>query len=169
MTDNDVATTDRIAPGRTTAFAFDSVDDYPYRWSFPTRWNDNDVFGHVNNTIYYAAMDTTVTSWFVREFRFDPVGSPWIAVIVSSSCHFRVSAVFPEVIEVGLRAERVGRTSIVWRFGLFRAGDGELLATGEFVHVVVGRHGDRRPAPIPDELRAVLEATMLRPEAAPTT
>jgi acyl-CoA thioester hydrolase len=152
MTDDDVTT----------------LEDYPYRWSFPTRWNDNDVFGHVNNTIYYAAMDTAVTSWFVERFRFDPVRSEWIAVIVSSSCHFRVSAVFPDVIEVGVRAGRLGRSSIHWELGLFRRSDGVLLATGEFVHVVIERDSGR-PVDMPAELRSALEATVMRPQPTPAT
>jgi acyl-CoA thioester hydrolase len=153
MPDTDVATAERPT----------SIEEYPYRWSFTTRWNDNDIFGHLNNTIYYAAMDTAVTSWFVRGFGFDPASSPWIAVIVSSSCRFHTSAVFPDLIEVGVRAERIGRTSIVWRFGLFRHADATLLATGEFVHVITERENPGRPAPIPAELRTALEHTMLTP------
>jgi acyl-CoA thioester hydrolase len=151
MTDKGVATAENPA----------AIQDYPYRWSFTTRWNDNDIFGHLNNTIYYAAMDTAVTSWFVGRFGFDAARSPWIAVIVSSSCRFHTSAVFPDLIEVGVRAERIGRTSIVWRFGLFRQSDGTLLATGEFVHVIVERDTPGRPATIPAELRSALEQTML--------
>ncbi len=151
MPDNDVATAERPT----------AIQDYPYHWSFTTRWNDNDIFGHLNNTIYYAAMDTAVTSWFVQRFGFDPARSPWIAVIVSSSCRFHTSAVFPDLIDVGVRAQRIGRTSIVWRFGLFRQADGTLLATGEFVHVITERDNPGRPAPIPPELRGALEQTML--------
>jgi acyl-CoA thioester hydrolase len=136
-----------------------TLDAYPYRRAFPTRWNDNDVFGHVNNTIYYAAMDTTVTTWLTQEARLDPLDGEWIVVVLSSSCRFHESAVFPDVIEVGLRAERLGRTSLVWSFGLFRQSDRALLATGEFVHVVLPRGGDGRPVPIPSDLRARLERT----------
>ncbi|WP_082473741.1 acyl-CoA thioesterase [Curtobacterium sp. Leaf261] len=166
MPDNDVATIDRTDPeAHQQPDPFGTVEAFPHRRAFDTRWNDNDVFGHVNNTIYYAAMDTAITSWFVSEYHLDPTGSEWIAVIVASSCRFVKSAVFPDVIEVGVRAERIGRSSIVWRFGLFRQSDGALLATGEFVHVVVARDGDRRPVPVPDDLRALVERTMLRPEA----
>ncbi|MFZ7087709.1 acyl-CoA thioesterase [Curtobacterium sp. RRHDQ10] len=161
MPDTDLATADRTDD--TAPDPFGSVDAFPYRRSFDTRWNDNDVFGHLNNTIYYAAMDTAITSWFVAEYHLDPTGSEWIAVIVASSCRFVESAVFPDVIEVGVRAERIGRSSIVWRFGLFRRSDGALLATGEFVHVVVAREGARRPRPVPDDLRTLVERTMLRP------
>jgi acyl-CoA thioester hydrolase len=146
-----------------------TLDAFPYRRAFPTRWNDNDVFGHVNNTIYYAAMDTTVTTWLTQEARLDPTTGEWIVVVLSSSCRFHESAVFPDLIEVGLRAERLGRTSLVWSFGLFRQSDHALLATGEFVHVVLPRAGDGRPAPIPSDLRARIERAFPLATTASTT
>jgi acyl-CoA thioester hydrolase len=165
-----------------TAVDLPVIEDFPFIRDFPTRWNDNDMFGHVNNTIYYAAMDTACTNWFDTEAGLDPMRSDWIAVLVSSSCRFHESAVFPDVIRVGVRAERIGRTSLTWRFGLFREarptsradvttahGDGALLATGEFVHVVVAREGARRPIPVPDHVRDLVNRTMLRPAPVPAT
>ena len=126
-----------------------------YRWtrSFPTRWNDNDVFGHVNNTIYYAAMDTTVTSWLLGQAGYgmaEQDGDP--AVVIASSCRYFASGAFPDTLVVGLRADRVGRTSVAWGLGIFREADQELLATGTFVHVFVDRT-DRRPIPVPTAIR----------------
>jgi acyl-CoA thioester hydrolase len=136
-----------------------------FRWtrSFPTRWNDNDVFGHVNNTIYYAAMDTTVTSWLLGQVGYgltQAQGDP--AVVVASSCRYFASGSFPDTLVVGLRADRVGTTSVSWGLGIFREGDGELLATGTFVHVFVD-HADRRPIPVPPEVRHRI-STDLTPE-----
>ena len=126
-----------------------------YRWHrpFPTRWHDNDVFGHVNNTIYYAAMDTTVTSWLLGQAGYgmtEADGDP--AVVVASSCRYFASGAFPDTLVVGLRADRVGTTSVSWGLGIFREADGELLATGTFVHVFVDRV-DRRPIPVPAPIR----------------
>jgi acyl-CoA thioester hydrolase len=140
-----------------------TIDEYPFRRAFPTRWNDNDMFGHVNNTIYYAAMDTTATYWFGQVGGLDPFSSDWIAVVVSSNCRFVESAVYPDVIDVGMRSTRLGTTSMAWEFGLFRQSDGALLATGEFVHVIIDREGQRRPMPIPTELRALVEESMSVP------
>lgn len=137
-----------------------SIDEYPFTRTYPTRWNDNDMFGHVNNTIYYSAMDNAATYWFREVAELDPFSSEWIAVLVSSSCHFVESAVWPDVIEVGMRSKRVGTTSMAWEFGLFRASDRALLATGEFVHVVIDREGARRPVPVPPELRELVSRTM---------
>ena len=124
-----------------------------YRWTraFPTRWNDNDVIGHVNNAVYYEAMDTTVTAWLTGPGGYE-LSSGLAPVVVSSSCRYHLSAVFPDVMSVGLRADRVGRTSVSWGLGIFRERDGALLATGTFVHVVVDA-ATMRPVPVPDDLR----------------
>ncbi|MEK6311249.1 MAG: thioesterase family protein [Curtobacterium sp.] len=140
-----------------------TIDEYPFARTYPTRWNDNDMFGHVNNTIYYSAMDNAATYWFREVAGLDPFSSEWIAVLVSSSCHFVESAVWPDVIEVGMRSKRIGTTSLAWEFGLFRQADGALLATGEFVHVVIDREGARRPTPVPPELRELVTRMMTVP------
>ncbi|SDR07416.1 acyl-CoA thioester hydrolase [Curtobacterium sp. UNCCL20] len=140
-----------------------TIDEYPFRRIYPTRWNDNDMFGHVNNTIYYSAMDNASTYWFREEARLDPFSTPWIAVLVSSSCRFVESAVWPDVIEVGMRSKHLGTTSLSWEFGLFRQSDGALLATGEFVHVIIDREGARRPMALPAELRELVTTTMQAP------
>jgi len=140
-----------------------TIDEYPFRRIYPTRWNDNDMFGHVNNTIYYSAMDNASTYWFREEAGLDPFSTPWIAVLVSSSCRFVESAVWPDVIEVGMRSKHLGTTSLSWEFGLFRQSDGALLATGEFVHVIIDREGARRPMALPAELRELVTTTMQAP------
>uniref|UniRef100_UPI003EE71953 acyl-CoA thioesterase n=1 Tax=Curtobacterium flaccumfaciens TaxID=2035 RepID=UPI003EE71953 len=103
------------------------------------------------------------TYWFREVAGLDPFSSEWIAVLVSSSCHFVESAVWPDVIEVGMRSKRIGTTSLAWEFGLFRQADGALLATGEFVHVVIDREGARRPTPVPPELRELVTRMMTVP------
>lgn len=138
-----------------------TIDEYPFRRTYPTRWNDNDMFGHVNNTIYYSAMDNASTYWFREQAGLDPFSSTWIAVLVTSSCRFVESAVWPDVIEVGMRSKHLGTTSLSWEFGLFRQADGALLATGEFVHVIIDREGSRRPMPLPAKLRDLVTSTMV--------
>ncbi|MDF2443499.1 MAG: acyl-CoA thioester hydrolase [Subtercola sp.] len=127
---------------------------------FATRWNDNDVFGHLNNTVYYTAMDTTITGWLVTEGHFDIETSDVLAFCVSSSCRFIEPAAFPDTLDVTLRAGKVGTTSIAWVLDLFRASDGVQVATGEFVHVFVGRE-THRPVPIPESLRAAVETELV--------
>jgi acyl-CoA thioester hydrolase len=132
---------------------------YGHHAPFPTRWNDNDMYGHVNNTVYYEAMDTTVNVWMIAA-GLDPVAGDRIAFCVSSSCDFRAPASFPEPLTIGLRAGRVGTTSVTWELGILRADEPEPIATGRFVHVFVDRI-TQRPAPIPDPIRAAIERDLV--------
>ena len=132
---------------------------YVHRAPFPTRWNDNDQYGHVNNTVYYEAMDTTVNAWMIGA-GLDPLRGDRIALCVSSSCEFRAPASFPEPLAVGLRAGRVGTTSITWELGILREDEPEPIATGRFVHVFVDRDS-RRPAPIPEGIRVAIERDLV--------
>jgi len=133
---------------------------YPAREPFPTRWSDNDQYGHLNNTVYYVAMDTAINAWMIREAGLRPTGDDVIAVCAASSCEFRASAAFPERLEVGIGVERLGTTSLTWRLAILREGEDEPLATGRFVHVFVDA-GERRPAPIPLPIRAAIEERLL--------
>jgi len=130
---------------------------YPVREPFATRWNDNDQYGHLNNTIYYAAMDTAVNTFLIREGGLDPLGGGPIALCPASSCEFRASASFPEPLEVGIGVERLGTTSVTWDLGILRAGEDEPIATGRFVHVFVDAQ-TRRPTPIPAGIRRAIES-----------
>ena len=129
---------------------------WPHRAHFGTRWNDNDVYGHLNNTVYYEAMDTAVNAWMIDHAGLDPHGDA-IALCAASSCEFRASASFPEPLEVGVAVERLGTTSITWALAILRAGEPDPIATGRFVHVFVERRSSR-PVAIPQELRDALAA-----------
>lgn len=127
------------------------------REPFTTRWNDNDQYGHINNTVYYQAMDTAVNAWMIRAGGLDPAGSA-IALCAASSCEFHASASYPDPLEVGIRVERLGTTSITWSLGIF-LGE-EQIATGRFVHVFVDAES-RRPAAIPASIRKAIEDQIL--------
>ena len=132
---------------------------YPVREPFATRWNDNDQYGHLNNVVYYEAMDTAVNAWMIAEGGLDPAASPAIALVVASSCDYRASASFPEPLEVGIGVERLGTTSITWALGILRVGEEEPIAVGRFVHVFVDAV-TRRPVPVPSEVRAAVQAQL---------
>jgi len=131
---------------------------YAHHARFDTRWNDNDVYGHLNNTVYYEAMDTTINAWLIAAAGLDPTAGEPIGVCVSSSCEFRASATFPEPLEVGLRAGRVGTSSVTWELGILR--EGEVIAEGRFVHVFVD-DATRRPVPIPERIRTAIERELV--------
>ncbi|GAA1945084.1 thioesterase family protein [Microbacterium deminutum] len=138
------------------------MTSYPVRLPFATRWNDNDQYGHLNNAVYYEAMDTAANSWMIRAAGLDPLGDAAIALCAASSCEFRSSAAFPEPLEVGLAVERLGTTSVTWALGILRPDEDDPIATGRFVHVFVDAE-TRRPTPVPAAMRSAIEVQLLRP------
>jgi len=130
---------------------------------FPLRWNDNDQYGHVNNTVYYEAMDTAVNAWMIAHGGLDPAGDT-IGLCVASSCEFRAAASYPEELEVAIGVEKLGRTSLTWDLHILRAGGdaAEPIALGRFTHVFVDAT-TRRPVPLPDTLRTAVTARLVEP------
>ena len=133
------------------------LDDYPHRMTIPTRWNDNDVYGHVNNVEYYAFFDTIINAYLIREGGLDILQGPTIGLCAESHCAFTAALVFPEAVEAGLRVEHLGKSSVKYEVGLFGSGGDEPAATGWFVHVFVDRDTRRPVEQLPDQLRGALE------------
>jgi acyl-CoA thioester hydrolase len=137
-----------------------TLSDYPYTRRITLRWNDNDVYGHVNNVEYYAFFDTVVNEYLILEGGLDVENDDAIGVVAETHCSFTASISYPGVVVAGLAVERLGNSSVRYMIGLFDgkddADDPPLLAEGWFVHVFVDRQS-RRPKPIPDGLRATLE------------
>jgi acyl-CoA thioester hydrolase len=131
-------------------------EDFPHLHLITTRWDDNDAYGHVNNVRYYAFFDTAINDWLVREGGLDIRGGDVIGLCAESHCTFAAALAFPDDVEVGLRVGQLGRTSVRYELGVFRAGDAAPAADGWFVHVFVDR-ATRRPAEPPPRLRAALE------------
>jgi acyl-CoA thioester hydrolase len=132
-----------------------ALDDFPHHTALPTRWADNDVYGHVNNVEYYAFFDTVINAWLIREGGLDIHAGDVIGLCAESHCEFRAALAFPETVAAGLRVAHLGRSSVRYEIGLFGS-DGALAAEGWFVHVFVDR-AERRPAEIPPGVRAALE------------
>ena len=128
--------------------------DYRHHLRIPTRWYDNDVYGHVNNVQYYAFFDTVINEWLIREGGLDIHAGDVIGLCAESHCRFDAAVSFPDVIEAGLRVGKLGRSSVRYEIGLFRGGD--QVAEGWFVHVFVDRD-TRRPHEIPPPIREALE------------
>lgn len=144
--------------------------DFPVHWPVLTRWTDNDMFGHLNNAVYYALFDTAINAWINTTTGADPLTSPWLAVVAESGCRYFSELTFPDPLAVGLAVERLGRTSVTYRLGVFptthnsgTAGDQPVAAVGHWVHVYVDRH-QRRPVPIPEEIRHLLESARMTPQ-----
>lgn len=126
------------------------------RYSIPTRWNDNDHYGHVNNATYFEYLDTAVNGWLMQATGMDIRDLPAIGIVASVSCEFYAELAFPDVMEVSLATERVGSSSVTYILEVYRAGDDTLRATGRFVHVYVDEE-TRRPVPIPEVVREAVE------------
>ncbi len=124
--------------------------------AIPTRWHDNDVYGHVNNIVYYSWFDTAVNAWLIERGFLDIAGSATVGLVVETTCSYFESVAFPETVELGLGVERLGTSSVTYRIGVFRQGGERAAAQGRFTHVYVAR-ATQRPVPIPADLRAALE------------
>jgi acyl-CoA thioester hydrolase len=131
-------------------------DEYGHQLAIPTRWYDNDVYGHVNNVEYYAFFDTVINEYLVRAGGLDIHAGAAIGLCAESHCTYAAALSFPETVQAGLRVSRLGTSSVRYEIGLYRDHDLETAAAaGWFVHVVVDRES-RRPVPIPDNLRTAL-------------
>ncbi len=130
--------------------------DYRVLRPIPTRWMDNDHYGHVNNVVYYSFFDTAVNGWLIDATGTDIRTLPAIGLVVETSCRFLASLSFPDQLEIGLALEKIGTSSIVYRIAIFRVGNPPAAALGRFVHVYVDPY-TRRPVPIPAIVRVAVE------------
>lgn len=142
--------------------------DFPVLWPVPTRWADNDHYGHVNNVAYYSFFDTAVNGWLMSATGTDIRELDAVGVVAETSCRFLAQLSFPDELRVGIAVEKLGTSSIVYSLAVFRVAGGpeagrddnrdELVAaaSGRFVHVYVDS-ATRRPVPIPPDIRAVVE------------
>ncbi len=131
--------------------------DYKHFQSITTRWHDNDIYGHVNNVVYYGFFDTAVNNYLIQQGGLDIQDGDIVGFVVSSACDYFASIAYPDLIEVGLRVAKLGNSSVQYELAIFREGEQEACAAGRFVHVFVER-ASNRPTTIPGRLRAALEA-----------
>ncbi|RIX31506.1 acyl-CoA thioesterase [Sphingomonas edaphi] len=132
-------------------------DSYRDFTTITTRWADNDVYGHVNNTVYYEWFDTAVNRWLVREGLLDIEGGDLIGLVVQTGCSYFAPLSFPGDVDVGIAVERLGNSSVTYRIGVFAQGSNAPAAQGQFTHVYVGRDS-RRSATMPEGWRHKLQA-----------
>ena len=152
-----MSTADRARPGRASYRAWRTAT---------TRWSDDDVYGHLNNARYFDLIDTAVNAHLHEATGTDIRRLPAIGVVAEVSCRYFAEMGYPHPVDLGLAVERLGRSSIVYRIGLFQgdpAGDGALArAEGRFVHVYVDNTDPARPStPIPDAVRAAVAPLMM--------
>jgi len=123
-----------------------------------TRWADDDVYGHLNNAVYFELIDTAVNAHLAETVGRDIRTLPTIGVVAEVSCRYFREVGYPEPIDLGLVVDRVGSSSVVYRIGVFQGEGDEAAAEGRFVHVYVDNTDPARPVrPLPDEVRAAVE------------
>jgi len=130
--------------------------EYRHFHDITTRWMDNDVYGHVNNVVYYAYFDTAVNAYLINADVLDIHGGETIGLVVETQCRYFGPLAFPDRVACGLRVARIGTSSVRYEVGIFRNDDDQASAEGHFVHVYVDK-STRRPVPLPADLRAALE------------
>jgi len=133
--------------------------DFPVHWPVLTRWADNDMFGHLNNAVYYQLFYTAINGWIQTNVTLDPVTTSAQGIVAESGCRYFSELHFPERLVVGVSVTRLGNSSCTYRLGIFRSAEEPeprpVAAVGHWVHVYVDRTS-RRPVPIPDAIRSHL-------------
>ena len=130
--------------------------DYRVFRTIGTRWMDNDLYGHVNNVVYYSWFDTAVNGWLIEQGALDIHHGAVIGLVIETHCNYFAPLAFPQNVQAGLRVAHLGSSSVRYEVGLFAEGGEMAAACGHFVHVYVDRE-TRRPVPLPEPLKLTLE------------
>ena len=133
-----------------------------------TRWMDNDVYGHVNNVVYYSFFDTAVNGLLMDAGVLDIHQGEVIGLVVETRCNYFAPIAFPQPVAAGVRVAQLGRSSVRYEIGLYAGDAPECAAAGHFVHVYVDR-ATRRPVPLPEPLKAVLQSWIVNPNEGTVT
>ena len=131
--------------------------DFKHFLIIPTRWMDNDLYGHVNNAVYYSWFDTVINEYLIRVGGLDIHHAPIVGFCVDSGCTYKRSFAFPDLVHAGLRVTQMGNSSVRYQVGLFGESGEEFRALGFFVHVFVDRAA-HKSVPIPSPIREALAA-----------
>ena len=137
--------------------------NYSYLEKVDTRFGDNDIFGHLNNIIYYSIFDSVINRFLINNCDYNPLTSEIIAISPETRCKFRKSLSYPEKVEAGLSTFKIGNTSIIYDIALFKLEEDVACAEGYFVHVFVKRNKMREKVKIPEKIRKELERISVKP------
>ena len=130
-------------------------DYYRHFLTIPTRWMDNDVYGHVNNVVYYSFFDTVVNKFLIEQSQLDYSKGSVVGLVVETKCQYFAPIAFPDVVVAGIRVAHIGTASVRYEIGLFKNDEDNPAAEGHFVHVYVTRSGNK-PTPLSTQMRSVL-------------
>lgn len=145
-------TPDKQKPQRSEFFYFQKTT---------TRWMDNDIYGHVNNVQYYSFFDTVVNQFLIERGELDIHKGDTIGFVVHSQCNYYQPIQYPETIDIGMRANHIGNSSVEYGVAIFQAEKNESCAYGTFTHVFVNR-ASQRPTQLPEKLRLALKSLLIK-------
>lgn len=140
----------------TESAVINSRADCRYMLDVPTRWNDNDQLGHVNNVMYYSYFEAIVVRFLMKEGGLDWTADRIVPLAVETLCKFRRPLSYPDMVEAGLKVVKLGNSSVTYAIGLFTEGEESPAALGHFVHVFVDKQSDR-PVAIPEDFRQMFK------------
>jgi acyl-CoA thioester hydrolase len=150
-----------MSENKTTLANNEYRENYLHFEEIATRWNDNDIYGHVNNVTYYSYFDTVANCYLMSSGGLDINHDPIIGFVVSSGCNYKASIAFPEILDVGLRVEHIGNSSVKYGLAIFKKGQDKAAAFGFFIHVFVDRKTNTSQ-PIPDKIRNALKEILAK-------
>ena len=136
------------------------LENFPYHFAMQTRWDDNDIYGHLNNVVHYRLFDTAVNSFLLEQGLLDFREGKSVYLVVETGCSYFAELAYPDKLVVGLRVARLGTSSVTYETGLFRDDEDRAAAAGQFVHVLVDK-ASRKPVPIDPAGRAAFERLMV--------
>jgi acyl-CoA thioester hydrolase len=139
----------------------DQRASYRYFTDITTRWLDNDIYGHVNNVVYYSYFDSVANKYLIEEGGLNIKNSQVVGFVVASNCQYTSPIAYPQAIEAGLRVNRLGNSSVEYGIGIFQQDSSVASAMGTFTHVFVDRSTDK-PVAIPASIRSALEAVLIK-------
>jgi len=137
--------------------------DYRTFYPLTTRWMDNDLYGHINNVVYYSFFDTAVNQFLIEKGKLDIHAGTVVGYVVNSGCSYHAPIGYPDMMEAGLRVDRVGNTSVQYGVAIFKQGENEAAAHGHMIHVFVDR-AVNKPVSIPSQYKEIFEQIMVEPD-----
>ena len=137
------------------------LTQYPFQHRFTPRWRDNDIYGHINNAVYYEYFDSTANLYLIEQAGLNIHQADTVAFVVYSQCQYMAPVTYPNKINIGLAIKKLGNSSITWQLGMFSENDNETKATAEFVHVFVDRQTGEKTT-IPNSMREALTKLLLQ-------
>jgi acyl-CoA thioester hydrolase len=130
--------------------------------TIPTRWSDNDIYGHVNNVVYYSWFDTAVNAMLIDAGLLDILSGASIGLVVETACRYARPVSFPQTVEAGICVTHLGKSSVRYDVGIFTKSDKSAAAEGHFIHVYVDR-ASRRPVELANDWRVFLQTLVADP------